>query len=236
MGTLRLVLASAVEDGLLKANPALGVRLGGIGAKPAHAGQSEEERARVLTPEEIRKLIQATSEGQRRLLVRLVAATGLRISEALGLRWSDLDVAARSGSVAGRVRGGRYGAVKSAQGIRAVPIPANLARDLAAHRLASRWSADADYVFATRNGTARTRERTYGWLHDAVEKAGVPWPGGWHGLRRSCASAWLAAGVPLATVAQLLGHRPDVTLRAYAHGRANDLPTGEALAAAVGAV
>ena len=50
VGTLRLVLASAVEDGLLKANPALGVRLGGIGAKPAQAGQSEEERARVLIP------------------------------------------------------------------------------------------------------------------------------------------------------------------------------------------
>ncbi len=38
-----------------------------------------------------------------------------------------------------------------------------------------------------------------------------------HGLRHSCASALLANGVPVRTVADLLGHDPAVCLRTYAH-------------------
>ena len=58
---------------------------------------------------------------------------------------------------------------------------------------------------------------------------------GFHALRHTAASRWLAAGVSLAVVSRLLGHAdPGFTLRTYVHALPSDLPRGEVLAQAVG--
>jgi integrase len=229
LAPVKAMLATAVEDGLLRANPTAGVRIG----SPVTADYEDDELVKALTVDQLARLVEEVPEGWRRLLVATLAQTGLRISEALGLRWADVDKRGRL-MIRRRVRDGEVGATKSRQGRREVPIAPALARELAAHRLASPWSADDDYVFSAEVGGPIMARNLYRWLAPAAERAGVGWAG-FHTLRHTAASRWLLSGVSIAQVSRLLGHAdPGFTLRVYVSVLPTDVPDGEALAAAVG--
>ena len=80
---LRSALDTAVREGLLRSNPAAAVD---------HSQRSTSE-ATFYTPEQVAHLL-ATAAGQRLALLVLVAHTGLRIGEVLGLGWQDVDLTA----------------------------------------------------------------------------------------------------------------------------------------------
>jgi integrase len=82
---LRLALDAAVAEGLLDANPAEQIVLP---RRRAGRAWSTRER-RFLTRAELVRLLDEVPVKWRSLF-ELLAATGLRISEAVGLRWSDL--------------------------------------------------------------------------------------------------------------------------------------------------
>ena len=82
---LRVALDAAVADGLLGANPAEQVVLP---RRRAGRAWSTRER-RFLTRAELLRLLDEIP-AKWRPLFELLAATGLRISEAVGLRWSDV--------------------------------------------------------------------------------------------------------------------------------------------------
>lgn len=230
LAPVKALFATAVEDGLLRANPTAGVRLGRSVADEGPEG----ENVKALSPEELVKLVKELPEGPQRLLVVVLANTGLRLSEALGLRWSGLDVAGRRLSVRERVREGKLGAPKSRSGARAVPLSRSLARELAAHRLASPFSGDDDFIFPSATGRPQSAANLYGWFKPATVRAGVPWAG-FHALRHTAASRWLLGGVTIAQVARLLGHHDaSFTLRTYISVLPTDLPDGDVLALAVG--
>ena len=79
----RALFADAVEEGLIRANPAAGLRL----PRPVAREEESEERAKALTEKELRALVTAAPE-EWRLFTRFLAATGLRLGEALALRWA----------------------------------------------------------------------------------------------------------------------------------------------------
>jgi integrase len=88
-----------------------------------------------------------------RALVTVSVLTGLRQGEALGLRWQDVDT--REGVIRVRRQLSRNGELvepKTSAAKRDVPIPSSLARMLAEARLASRHSAETDFVFASSAG------------------------------------------------------------------------------------
>jgi integrase len=232
---VRALLATAREDGLILDNPAAGLRLPG-----RRAEDGREERAKALSPEQLAQLIAATTPGWQRLLVRFVAASGLRIGEAVAVTWASVDFGAGRVRVSERIYRGERGAPKSRYGRREVPLPAELVSDLRRHRLASPFSQPGDPVFATSKGTphlARNLLRRV--LHPAAERAGLiddegrSWPG-WHTLRHTCASRLLMAGANVAQVQRWLGHHsPSFTLDTYVHLLPADLPDPELLAALV---
>jgi integrase len=82
---LRLTLDAAVADGLLDANPATQVVLP---RRRSGRAWSTPER-RYLTRAELVRLLDEVP-AKWRPLFELLAATGLRVSEAVGLRWTDL--------------------------------------------------------------------------------------------------------------------------------------------------
>jgi integrase len=84
---LRLALDAAITDGLLDANPAEPIVLP---RRRAGRAWSATER-RYLTRAELVRLLDEVP-AKWRPLFELLAATGLRISEATGLRWSDLEL------------------------------------------------------------------------------------------------------------------------------------------------
>ena len=227
LAPVKALFATAVEDGLIRHNPTTGVRL--------TAGmKAGKKRVKVLTPQELAAVIQAVPPTEL-LLVRLLAQTGLRIGEACALRWQDVDTAAGTVEVHQRVRKGKMGEPKSDSGFRVVPIGPDLAHDLKVHRMASPHSTPEAYVFATKAGLPADPDNRRREFKKGAKKAGVPWAA-FHTLRHTAASMWLSSGrFNIAQVARMLGHHdPSVTLSTYIHVMPHDLPSGEAVAAAVG--
>ncbi len=119
MSTLRLlrsILDVAHQDGRIHRNPALGVSAGRI---------PERERHRYLTAQEVQTL--ATACGDQGDVVTILAYTGLRWSELVGLRVKDIDLSARRLYVrraAPEVEGHIViGPPKTRAGIRTAPLP-----------------------------------------------------------------------------------------------------------------
>ena len=144
---LRGVLGHAVRHGLLAGNPAdtLTAR-----ERPKPGGSSK----RFLTEEEMRAILD-TASGRSRTLIAVLLFSGLRISEALGLVWGDVDI--RTGHLRVRhqlARNGNRIRVKTTGSHRDVVIMDTLARNLRRHQLASKHSKPGDFVFATATGSA----------------------------------------------------------------------------------
>jgi integrase len=218
---VKALLATAAEEGLIRANPAAGLRLGRTVAtapvKETHA-LSEEEVVRVLS--ELPK--------RHRLLFELLAQTGLRISEALALTKGDLDFGRRRLSVSRRLAGGELDAPKTPHGVRQVPLSPELARRLWT-RLAKADSEDL--LFATSTGAPLDRSKLYAAVRAAGRRAGIEWPVGLHTFRHSCASIMFRRGVPKEAIRRLLGHHSwDFTAGTYLHLDDDDLPDGAVVA------
>ena len=208
---VRALLADAHEEGLIRANPAAGFRLGravaGLSVKETHA-LNEEQLVRVLgeVPEE------------HRLLVEFLAQTGVRISEALALTKADFDFGRRRFSVSRRLSEGQLDAPKSRHGVRQVPLSPGLSKRL--WLLLAKEPDDA-VVFTAR------RTHLYRVVRAAGERAGIEWPVGLHTFRHTCASIMFRRGVPKEAIRKLLGHHSwDFTAGTYVHLDDGDLPDG----------
>jgi integrase len=180
-------------------------------------------------------LIAKVPEGWERLLVQFVAATGLRISETIALRWKHVDLERGRVLVRERLYQGRLDAPKSRFGRRGVPISSTMVAALRRHRLGSLYSLDEHPVFATLRGTPyRPENLLRRVLKPAALRAGVGWMG-WHTLRHTCASNLFRGGANAKQVQMWLGHHsPAFTLATYVHLMPDDLPGAEVLDAAVG--
>jgi integrase len=202
---LKLLVSSAVQDGLLRHSPATHARV----PRPVDL---EPRRVRVLTREQLAAVLTALPD-EWRLCFELLASTGLRIGELLELRWADVDVWKRRLHVRRQVIEGRVSAPKSAAGVRQVPLSPSMCRRL------SRLQGEPDELLF-KSPTGRHVDRR--WLRRAVldpatEKAGVSWVTP-HAFRHTCASMLLAEGRSAVAVQHWLGHHSaGFTLTCYAH-------------------
>jgi integrase len=215
---VRALLATALEDGLIRANPAAGLRIATI-----HQTGQDPENPKALTEDELHQLLTHVPD-QWRLFVEFVAHTGLRIGEAVALQWADIDLNARRLSVHRRWYRNAYAPPKSRYGKRTIPLTPRMTHQLAQHRAASAAADDA-LVFPSRAQTpldpANLSDRV---LKPAAKKAGVPWAG-WHTLRHTCGTLLFRHGANAKQVQHWLGHHsPAFTLATYVHLLPDDAP------------
>ncbi len=215
---VRALLATALEDGLIRTNPAAGLRIATL-----HQAGTEHEKPKALTEDELRRLLSHVPD-QWRLFVELVAHTGLRIGEAVALQWRDVDLTARRLSVRRRWYRNAYAAPKSRYGRRSIPLTPGMTHRLTQHRGPATPPDDA-LVFPSRADTpldpANLSDRV---LKPAAAKAGVPWAG-WHTLRHTCGTLLFRHGANAKQVQHWLGHHsPAFTLATYVHLLPDDAP------------
>lgn len=173
---------------------------------------------------------------------RLMAATGVRCSEALGLRWADvhLDAENRRGHIeirqarTGTGRRTALGEPKTDAGRRRITLSGGTVEALARFRMAQETEARRlecapfEYVVCEPYGAPIKYETLSRRFRAAARTAGVP-EIKLHSLRHSSATLQLSQGVPVHVVAGRLGHStPVTTLGFYAH----HLPRADELVAA----
>lgn len=158
------------------------------------------ERGRTPTQKEVQKVIMHCREDWHEVLVRVCAEAGLRISEALGLEWTNIrnDILYIKQSA---VRA-EIGKTKTAGSKRAVKISAQTATMMKELRVKS----INQFVFANEKGRLLTSSDALNQaLHPACKLAGVELFG-WHGLRRLVINTLLDNNVMRDHVQKIVGH------------------------------
>jgi integrase len=227
LSPLRACMASAVREGVIRSNPTAGAALPARDEQRAIDAGTDHDAADVkaLTTSELGTFLVVCPE-RSRTLFRVLAATGLRISEAIALRWRDLELDGSSPHV--RVRRalvkGRMGPPKSRHGRRQVPIESALAIELRGRRRDSDWPGEDDLVFPAGNGAPLRQENLRRRvLEPTAQEAGVPWVG-FHTFRHTTATRLFGEGRNAVQVQRWLGHHsPAFTLSVYVHLMDDDL-------------
>ena len=176
VAVLRALFADAVEEGVIRSSPTAGIRV----SMPTG---DEDEPAKAMTRAELGRLLDELDQ-RWRLFFEFLAHTGLRISEAIELRWRDLELWFMPRlHVRRQLRDGEAVGPKTAAGRRTIPLAAGMAERL---RLLE-GPPDA-LVFTTTTG--RQINRSNLWrdvLRPAGEWAGFAWVS-FHTFRHTCAS------------------------------------------------
>lgn len=196
------VMDSAAEDRVIASNPCKRIAL------------PKGTKGEVIPPtvEEVERVTEKTAERYRALIV-LLAGSGLRIGEALGLDVGHVDFLRRRVRVERQLlQTGDFGPPKGRKP-RTVPVGRVVIDALAAH-LAEHPSDGA--IFTTEVGERLTyRAWRYQWKTiTKAAKVGFTT----HDLRHFTASVLISRGASVKQVQVLLGHSsPVITLRTYAH-------------------
>ena len=211
-------------------NPCLGIVLPAQNERTKKVLPLDEEQISLLK-EEVNKLsVKGTPlyfYGQAYLLI---LNTGLRMGEALSLRWEDIDFAQRTikvekneiltkkRDVEGNLVGGyelqTQNSTKTSSGNRTVPINQSAENAL----LMLKKNNPSPYVIVNSRGKCVLPSNFERSFHAVLRNAGIEGDFGVHALRHTFASMLFAKGVDVKIVSKLLGHSTvKITYDTYVH-------------------
>lgn len=217
---LRCSLKQAVLWRLLASNPSDAV-------KPPRPVRRE---MRTLSEEEVHRLLASTAGTRHHSLWVFLVTTGVRLGEALALRWADIDLVEGRATIRRALQRQRgLGMVfvepKSSRGRRTVSFPGETLEVLAAHRedldrershAGEQWQEN-DLVFPSPVGRPRDLCYLSFTFHRGLDRAGLPRLR-IHDLRHTAATHLLNKHVHPKVVQELLGHSTiAITLDTYSH-------------------
>ena len=174
-----------------------------------------EHLPEVLSVEEVDRLEQACDlskwEGQRnRTIIEVLFSCGLRVSELINLRLSDLFLTEKFIRVMGKGKKERL-----------VPISESAVKELQYwfmdRNLMKIKPGEEDFVFLNRRGGHLTRMMIFTIVRRLAEAAGIEKTISPHTLRHSFATALLEGGANLRAIQDMLGHERISTTQIYTH-------------------
>jgi integrase len=191
IAALRSTLALLVEEGVLAVNPA-SVKKGW--APKLHA------EPKSLTNAQLAEFLIAAKMDPLYSLIVFLTDTGVRLGEALALRWEDVDLDGRVAAIKRSVRLAHEAQTKTRFGMRSVDLSKRVVELLKFVPKAD----SAALVFHTHDTFIRARY-VHSTFHRVSKHAGLP-PVHPHMLRHSWATRMLKMGSPLNYVSRSLGH------------------------------
>ena len=198
---VKSLLTFGHETGYLPFNVGAAIKLR---PHPNHLAQ------RVLSEEQIAKLVEAAPIGRDRILLRLLYVSGVRVSELCGLRWLDLEARHEGGQITVFGKGGKT---------RSVLLKANLWHELLSLKQTAR---PEDPVFASRKRGPLDASQVRRIAYAAARHAGIDAKVSPHWLRHAHASHALDHHAPIHLVQATLGHASVATTGRYLHARPTD--------------
>lgn len=194
-----------VLDGVLADDPAELLESPAVG----------EHLPEVLTTEEVDRMEASIDlskwEGQRnRAIIEVLFSCGLRVSELVNLRFSDVSLKDKFLRIVGK--GGKE---------RLVPISDAALREIQLwlfdRNLMNIKPGEQEYVFLNRRGAHLTRTMILIMIKRTAEEAGITKTVSPHTLRHSFATALLKGGANLRAIQEMLGHENIKTTQIYTH-------------------
>ena len=220
---LRNALEQAVKWGKIYRNPCSLVDL----------PRQKKEEMKVLTPEQAGQFMEATIFSPWKAFFSLLLTSGVRPSEALGLKWSDIDFEGKKITINRALTRARTGGgwtleePKTSRSRRTIPIPSTTMRDLKEHKETQAAQIleakpgkynNQGFVFAADNGEPMNDKNILRrHFKPLLEQAGLP-DIRLYDLRHTCATLLLSAGENPKVVSERLGHATiTLTLDTYSH-------------------
>jgi integrase len=148
----------------------------------------------------------------------LLAMTGMRAGEALGIQWEDIDFEQKCIHIRRSAWRGKAQSTKSKGSTAPITLPAPLATVLSDYR--KEWKPNAEgFLFVTRNGRPPSSNKVVEYqLWPILDALGVP-RCGLHAFRHSVASFIVDAGYSIEVAQQQLRHSNARTTLGYTHFR-----------------
>ncbi len=199
-----IIFLSAMKyaySNILKKDPTLGVK------RP----KREKKYPSVLTKEEIKSLLDSCENHKSNLMLSLLYATGMRVSELINLEIDNLHF------------NENIGFIRQAKGKkdRIFNIPSSLSQKLKLE-VKKQKSLNEKYLFSGPKGKLSTRN-IQKIVKKASIKAGIKKPTHPHTLRHSFATHLLESGVDIRKIQELLGHSSISTTELYTHISSEEL-------------
>lgn len=165
--------------------------------------KKDKKLPEVLTKDEVRNLIDSTDTVKSRLIVSLLYSTGLRVSELVNLKVSDVNLDEKTGWVR-RGKGSKD---------RLMVMSENLSEELKEY-LATRGKENS-YIFSKEKPlTTRNIQKI---IKGARQRAGINKKVTPHTLRHSFATHLLEQGIDIRIIQAMLGHSSLSTTQVYTH-------------------
>lgn len=223
---VRAMFVVAEENGMVLKSPV---------GKSVKAGGAKAKEKQPLTKEQSDALLLAVEGTRAHLLVAVLLNAGLRIGEALGLMWSDVDFKAGTITVnrsivypSDNLNGEINTEMKTSNAHRTIPIPWGLVKELQEEQAKSR----SLWVFHMKDGRylsnnsfralwklieRRTVDKVAVNVRELVERT-LDFDVHPHLLRHTCITRWFEQGLDIKEIQYLAGHASvDLTLGIYTH-------------------
>ena len=167
----------------------------------------------VLRPEQV-TAIAGKLEEPYATLVLFLAASGLRIGEAIAIKWSDFE--GHVLHVSRRICDGNVDSVKRENSIRQLPVNPSLVSRM-------RSLGEGEWIFCSREGTpVNPGNALKRYIRPAAAELHIHL-GGWHDFRHTLATSMRRGGVHPKVVSGILGHaRVALAMNVYDHADVED--------------
>lgn len=181
---------------------------------------AKRERTPVVLSDVEIKFLLAELQEPYRTMVFLAATTGLRVSELLALKWSDVDFDDLQISLNRAIVHQVIGELKTEASRKPVPIAVELAHALLTLRIGSTYSRSEDWVFPSPERKGKQpfwpENALRRHIRPAAERCGIRKRIGWHTFRHSYATLLKANGEDVKVVQESLRHANSrITLDVY---------------------
>jgi integrase len=211
---LRSALQDAVRTGVIARNPCIGTML----------PRRSLNEMQVLTESQVTQFLIAAEDSRYKALYHLAITTGMRYSELIGLKWSDLDWDKGTIKVQRQLqyqphKGFQFTEPKTRSGIRTIMLGETTLKILNEHhkKFAHKDQSGENLVFINGIGTQIYFKRFYKDFKRILRNVDLP-EIRFHDLRHTAATLMISNGIPVLIVSKILGHsKPSVTMNIYAH-------------------
>ena len=208
LSCVKSLLAFGHRIGVLPVDVGSALRLPGLRSRLAE---------RILPETDVQKMLALEAGPRNRVLLRLLYAGGLRVSELCDLKWQDLQERGDAGQITAFGKGGKT---------RAILLSPATWREL--QTLRPQAEAAQAPVFASRKKVGHKKgghldpAQVLRVVRAAARRAGIALDVSPHWLRHAHASHSLDRGAPIHLVQQTLGHASVATTGRYLHARPTD--------------